>query len=125
MKEGVQALFARKNNNPAPAPKQPAAKTRSEAEEKVLDEKPKRAPSMRTPLGPSSYRGRPAGGRGKEWSAERSYYTSNAYDKQQYEELRTLAYKENVPIKEIIYQFLRIGLEAFKNGEFNFDYYRQ
>lgn len=115
MQDGVAALFANKN---------PRAKEKP-TQEAVLSEKPKRAPSMRTPLSISSYRGRPPKNAEKKfWSASRSYYTSNAYDKDQYEEIRSIAYKEGVPIKEILYQFIQIGLEAFKKGDFNFNYYR-
>ena len=77
-----------------------------------------------TPLGSASKAGRPVkGAKTNLWPKERTMYTSNAFDINQYEKLREISRRDNVPIKEVIYQMIEIGLEAYDKGKFTFDYY--
>ena len=113
MREGVAALF-----------------NKSQKPDKVVIPTSRKSSKVQSPprtrLGMSSAGGRPRKDSEKNhsWPSSRTTYTSNAYDVAQYATIRNIALKENVPIKEVLYQFLQIGLDAYTAGEFNFDYYK-
>jgi hypothetical protein len=113
MREGVAALFKK-------APQKPPKEKAPSSNNRVVQ------PPPRTKLGMSSAGGRPRRDNPHDhsWPASRTTYTSNAYDVAQYALIRNIAKKENVPIKEVLYQFLQIGLERYQAGAFDFDYYK-
>lgn len=112
MREGVAALFKK-------APQKPPKEKAPSSNNRVVQ-------PPRTKLGMSSAGGRPRRDNPHDhsWPASRTTYTSNAYDVAQYALIRNIAKKENVPIKEVLYQFLQIGLERYQAGAFDFDYYK-
>ena len=123
MSEGIKALFEKRNERNDHA-KENASGTASKQSGKKKGTKTEDVP--RTPLGMASLGGRPkAGSPSTSWSKNRTLYTSNAFDKDQYNEVRRIAFEQNVPVKEVLYQFIKIGLEQFKDGKFDFDYYKK
>lgn len=88
-------------------------------------EQERRAYARKTPLGAASLGGRPVVKDGKPRERRKTIYTSSTYDSDQYYELRRIALEENVPLKEVLYQFIKVGLEAFKNGDVSFEEYKQ
>lgn len=119
MSEGIKTLFAKKAAGASHQEVQQPGKTPKRQREKANPE-----PPVRTPLGANSSGGLLRTVKEAAWAKERTLYTSSAFDREQYEELRKLSFKENVPLKEILYQFIKIGLEAYKNGKFDFQYFR-
>lgn len=113
MREGVAALF----NKPH---KQDTVTIPTSRKSSKVQSPP------RTRLGMVSAGGRPRkdSAHDHSWPASRTTYTSNAYDVAQYATVRNIAQKENVPIKEVLYQFIQMGLDAYMDGNFNFDYYK-
>ena len=112
MSEGVKALFQKKETT-RPASQQQASRRQTESQNTAsrgLVPAPSRSKNVRHVKDAS---------RGEDIS------TSIRFNLEQYNEIRRISYDENIPIREVMYQMLQSGLEAYKKGKINFDYFRQ
>lgn len=112
MSEGVKALFQKKETT-RPASQQQANRRQTESQNTTS------RGLVPAPSSSKNVRHVKDASRGEDIS------TSIRFNLEQYNEIRRISYDENIPIREVMYQMLQSGLEAYKKGKINFDYFRQ